>query len=133
MALVSLLALLLSAFLTTRITKSLERLAVAADAVARGDLEHRVNENGADEVSRVAGAFNSMLENLRRTLGELSERKALAAVGEYATSLSHEVRNGLTAIRVDLQRASERGTGDAPDRRLITLACVSGADSPSRP
>ena len=41
---VSLLALGLSAFLTTRLTASLERLAVAADAVAGGDLEHRSRE-----------------------------------------------------------------------------------------
>jgi signal transduction histidine kinase len=121
LAVVSLLALLLSTFLTTRLTSSLEQLAKAADAVAGGDLEHRVEGRGADEVGRVAAAFNSMLENLRRTLGELSQRQALAAVGEYAATLSHEVRNGLTAIRVDLQRAEEK-TREEPGRSLMTRA-----------
>ncbi|MEX1258813.1 MAG: HAMP domain-containing sensor histidine kinase [Gemmatimonadota bacterium] len=105
--LVALFALTLSAVLTTRLTASLERLAVAADAVARGELDHRVDDRGSTEVARVAGAFNTMTESLRKTLGELSQRQALAAVGEYAAALSHEVRNGLTAIRVDLQRAEE--------------------------
>lgn len=122
LAIVSLLALLLSALLTARLTRSLERLAIAADAVAGGDLEHRVDGRGADEVGRVAAAFNSMVENLRRTLSELSKRQALAAVGEYAASLSHEVRNGLTAVRVDLQHAEEKQAADAPTGPLIARA-----------
>lgn len=119
---VSVLALVLTAFVTTRLTGSLEQLAIAADAVATGDLEHRVEGGGHDEVGRVGAAFNSMVENLRRTLGELSKRQALAAVGEYAAALSHEVRNGLSAVRVDLQRAEEKMAGDAAGRSLVTRA-----------
>lgn len=100
-------AILLTAYLTSRLTVSLEELAIAADAIARGELDQQVSVGGTDEVQRLAIAFNSMTANLRRTLRELSERQALAAVGEYATSLSHEIRNALTAVRVDLQRAEE--------------------------
>jgi signal transduction histidine kinase len=122
LALVLLLALVVSAVLTTRLTSSLERLAVAADAVAGGDLAHRVDGRGAAEIGRLAAAFNSMTESLRRTLAELSKRQALAAAGEFAASLSHEVRNGLTAVRVDLQRAEEKTADGAPGRPLITRA-----------
>lgn len=122
LALVSLLALAFSTFLTTRLTSSLERMAVAADAVARGDLAHRVDGRGAGEIGRVAAAFNSMMESLRHTLAELSKRQALAAVGEFAASLSHEVRNGLTAVRVDLQRAQEKTARETPGRPLIDRA-----------
>jgi signal transduction histidine kinase len=38
---------------------------------------------------------------------ELAQREALAAVGEFASELSHEVRNPLTAVRLDLQRIGE--------------------------
>jgi signal transduction histidine kinase len=38
---------------------------------------------------------------------ELAQREALAAVGEFASELAHEVRNPLTAMRLDLQRAEE--------------------------
>jgi signal transduction histidine kinase len=122
LAVVAVLVLVLSGFLTTRLTGSLERLAVAADAVAGGDLTHRVDGRGAAEVGRVAAAFNSMTESLRRTLAELSKRQALAAAGEFAVSLSHEVRNGLTAVRVDLQRAEEKTPEGAPARPLIARA-----------
>lgn len=116
---IALLALVVSAWLTGRLTASLESLADAADAVARGELAHHIKATGSDEVGRVAAAFNSMTENLRRTLGELSQRQALAAVGEYASSLSHEIRNALTAVRVDLQRAEETMPADLAARPLV--------------
>jgi signal transduction histidine kinase len=122
LTIVALLALALSAFFTSRLTGSLERLAVAADAVAGGDLDHRVDANGSDETGRVGAAFNSMVEHLRRTLAELSKRQALAAVGEYAAGLSHQVRNGLTAVRVDLQRAEAKLSGDVAGRPLVVRA-----------
>jgi signal transduction histidine kinase len=123
LAVVAICALMLSAWLTTQLTSSLERLAVAADAVAAGDLHHRVDGNGAGEVGRVAGAFNTMTESLRQTLTELTNRRAFATVGEYASLLAHQVRNGLTAVRVDLQRAQEEASVESPlvDRSLENL------------
>lgn len=37
----------------------------------------------------------------------LAQREALATVGEFASELAHEVRNPLTAVRLDLQRVNE--------------------------
>ena len=91
----------------------LKRLTDGADTVSHGNLDSAVAESGPDEIRRVASAFNSMTENLRRTLQELSQRESLAAVGEFAASLAHEVRNPLTAIRLDLERAQKHiGEGE---------------------
>jgi signal transduction histidine kinase len=98
-------ALVVSVLLTTQVTRSLKQLADAAGAVAAGDLQRTVDQSTDDEIGRVATSFNAMTESLRRTLSELSQQRALAAVGEFAASLSHDVRNSLTAIRVDLQHA----------------------------
>lgn len=76
----------LATLLTRRTTRALVRLASAAEAVSLGDLDRKVEEESGDEVGRVARAFNSMTESLRRTLRELSQRQALAAVGEFAAS-----------------------------------------------
>lgn len=116
---VALLGLILAHLLTGRLTRSLERLAGAAEAVAQGDLERRIEPAGADEVGRVAAAFNAMTESLRRTLAELADRRALAAVGEFAASLAHEIRNPLTAIQVDLQRVEERLPQRDPSTREL--------------
>jgi signal transduction histidine kinase len=123
-------AVLLATLLTARLTRSLERLAEGAGAVAAGELDRRVEVAAEDEVGRVARAFNQMTDSLRRTLRELAQRESLAAVGEFAARLAHEVRNPLTAVRVDLQRAEER-IEDPAARDLVarTLRAVARLDA----
>jgi HAMP domain-containing protein len=65
LGIVALLVVLLTVIVTGRITGSLTRLAQAADAVSRGDLETRIEIRSHDEVGRVARTFNQMTENLR--------------------------------------------------------------------
>ncbi len=122
LAIVALAVFALATLLTRRTTRALVRLAAAAEAVSEGDLDRRVEDAPGDEVGRVARAFNSMTESLRRTLRELSQRQALAAVGEFAASLAHEVRNPLTSIRLDLQRVEEKLPDKSDARDLLGRA-----------
>lgn len=115
-------AVLLATLATRRITRPLGQLVDGADTVARGNLEVMVAEDGPDELRRVASAFNTMTENLRRTLQELSQRESLAAVGEFAASLAHEVRNPLTAISLDLKRAQKHIDESGIARELLDQA-----------
>jgi signal transduction histidine kinase len=108
LAVVAIGAFLFTLFFTSRITRSLERLALSADAVSRGDLNQHVESAGRDEVGRVADAFNAMTENLRETLRRLSQREAAAVVGEFASTIAHEVRNPMSVIRLRLQHAEEQ-------------------------
>ncbi len=121
-AIVAFAAFALATLLTRRTTRALVRLADAAEAVSHGDLDRKVEEAPGDEVGRLARAFNAMTESLRRTLRELSQRRALAAVGEFAASLAHEVRNPLTSIRLDLQRVEEKLPDDSDARDLLGRA-----------
>ena len=105
---VAVVTLCLAILVTRRITRSLEELADATRAVAGGDLDRRVSERSATEAGRVGLAFNAMTASLRETLRQLSQREALVAVGQFAASLSHEIRNPLTSIRIDLQRVEEK-------------------------
>ncbi len=116
---VTLLVLALATVLTRGTTRDLSRLADAAEAVAQGDLHREVETGGPGEVGRVGRAFNAMTESLRATLQELSEGRALAAVGEFAASLAHEIRNPLTSIRYDLQRMEEKLPDDEETRELM--------------
>ncbi|HUP87825.1 MAG TPA: ATP-binding protein [Longimicrobiales bacterium] len=56
---------------------------------------------------------------MRSTLDQLARAQSFAAVGQYAASLSHEVRNALTSIRVDLQRVE---SGESDQNRLVKRA-----------
>ena len=104
--------------ITARLTRSLELLAVAAGDVASGHFGRRVEVQAQDEVGRVAQAFNTMTDSLRRTLDQLAERESLAAVNEFAAALAHEVRNPLTSIRLDLQEVEEQLAEDSPMRAI---------------
>jgi signal transduction histidine kinase len=112
----ALLALLATTALTTRMTRYLSHLSDAARAVSSGDLSRSVPEAGTDEVGTVARAFNTMTESLRRTLRQLAGRESLAAVGEFAAGLAHEVRNPLTAVQIDLQYVESELPPDSPLR-----------------
>src|SRR5581483_130535 len=98
---------------------------------AAGDLQRAVVPAGSRETVQLAHAFNAMTESLRSTLAELSGQKALVAVGEFAASLAHEVRNSLTAIRVDLQHAARHVPPEQAAAPLIgrTLDTVRRLDS----
>jgi signal transduction histidine kinase len=98
----------LATLFSHRLTRSLEGLSTAAAAVAAGDLDARVDETGPPAVRDTAASFNTMSATLRETLDHLSQREALAAVGEFAASLAHEVRNPLTSIRMDLERCGRK-------------------------
>ncbi|HUF13739.1 MAG TPA: HAMP domain-containing sensor histidine kinase [Longimicrobiales bacterium] len=100
-------AVALGAVQTGRMTRSLGALAEAADSVARGELQRTVPVTSQDEVGRVADAFNTMTASLRELLRQQSQREAHALLGRFASEIAHEVRNPLTAIRLDLQMMDE--------------------------
>lgn len=118
---IAIIAFLLATLATGRLTRSMKQLAAAADDVSAGILDRKVEETGGDEIRRVARAFNTMTTSLRETLTKLTQRESLAAVGEFATSLAHEIRNPLTSVRLLLQKAKARSE-DAKYAELITTA-----------
>jgi diguanylate cyclase (GGDEF)-like protein len=75
--LVSLLLIALVAYAVGRtIVASLESLATAANAIARGRLDQRVEVEGTDEFGRLGLAFNEMADQLEARLEELDAERA---------------------------------------------------------
>lgn len=115
-------AALLAYLLSRRLILALGQLDAAASAVAAGDLGHRVNLQRSDELGALATSFNRMTANLQDSLQQLSQKESLAAVGEFAAELAHEVRNPLSSVRLDLQYVQERLPADSPLRDVQTAA-----------
>jgi signal transduction histidine kinase len=115
LALMALVAALVStAFLlvTSRMTRSLGALTLAADQVAAGDFSPKLPPPGTDEVGKLAGAFGLMVNQVQAMVGRIEESRHMAAVGKFASQLSHEIRNPLTSIKLNLQtieREAQRG------------------------
>ncbi len=84
------LALLVSLFVSRRITGPLEELTDAAGDVSAGNLDVRVSPRGGDEVAALAAAFNSMADRLARD--EQWRR-------DMTSDLSHELRTPLATIQ----------------------------------
>jgi signal transduction histidine kinase len=118
----SLVAILLVWIGSGRVTRRLQSLTNASEAVAAGNLSVAVPESGPSELRSVARAFNTMSASLEQTLERATQRETLAALGEYAASLAHEVRNPLTAMRLDLERAAERIDEGDPSNALVGRA-----------
>ena len=101
-----------------RLTQSLGTLAAAADRVSLGDLDARIEIASAEE-SRVARAFNEMIGNVQRMMRELSQREAVAAMGELAATLAHQLRSPATAMRLDLEQAHNKSPVGSNERALL--------------
>src|SRR5437870_39026 len=84
------LALLATAVIALRITRSLRRLSAATSAVAAGSFREPIPVGSNDEVGVLARSFNAMAARLRQ-LDEMKE--------EFFATLSHELRSPLTSVR----------------------------------
>jgi signal transduction histidine kinase len=118
----SILAFLLVSIGAGHVTAGFRSLTKASEAVAGGNLAVEVPESGPPELRRVARAFNTMSASLERTLRRATQRETLAALGEYAASLAHEVRNPITSMRLDLERAADRLDAGHPSSALVRRA-----------
>jgi signal transduction histidine kinase len=109
--------------LTGRAMRSLEQLTEAADAVAAGDYSPALPPGGRDEVGRLSAAFTVMVERVDETLRRIRQSRHMAAVGQFAARLSHEIRNPLTSIKLNLQRLERHAAaGRMPDECVGPLA-----------
>lgn len=126
-AVTSVTGFLIALVLTRRLTGSLQYLASLADRVARGDLAVRPPAHGPDEVTRVSRAFSLMTERLHQMMEERAHRESLAALGAFASQLAHEVRNPLTAMRLDLQLVHEQ-LSPASNERAVQEGVIEAVD-----
>jgi signal transduction histidine kinase len=115
-----------SLLVVRRATRSLEELTAAAGAVARGEFLPFLPPPGQDEVGRLAAAFSTMVDRIREMLAQLQASRQMAAVGEFAAELAHEIRNPLTSVKLNLQRidravSAEGGPSEAAAPLSIAL------------
>jgi signal transduction histidine kinase len=112
-------------FVTNRLMGSLTALTRAADQVSQGDLNPPLPVPGSGEVGRLTGAFALMLRQIREMLRRIRESRHMAAVGKFASQLSHEIRNPLTAVKLNLQsleRGVESGEIDASFAEPVAIS-----------
>ena len=105
-----LIGLLLSWWISKRITRPVEELVNGAREVAAGHWDTRIDVQGSDEIGQLAEAFNDMTRTLSMQRDRLLQTERVAAWRELARRLAHELRNPLFPLQItveNLQRAKQ--------------------------
>jgi two-component system sensor histidine kinase YesM len=99
-------------FATGRMMGRLYRIMHAMGEVRRGSLNLSVAEEGNDEISGMAQAFNNMVARIRELVAQITEEQRLAAETELRAMQnqinSHFLYNALETIRMQAELANER-------------------------
>lgn len=118
-------ALGVAALLARRIARPLETVAAAAERVAEGDLETRVDERTGGEAGVLVRAFNTMVGRLAQQRRELGRLEKVAAWRGMARTLAHEIKNPLTPILLAVQETRNGYRGDDEVHREALADCES--------
>ncbi len=86
-----------------RVLTPLTRVTERAEAVARGDLTPREIVATNDEIGELATTFEGMVAAILRARSELVNAERLAAIGKMAAHVTHEIRNPLSSIGLNLE------------------------------
>ncbi|MBU1983817.1 HAMP domain-containing protein, partial [bacterium] len=109
--------LMVVGLISRSISAPIRELAAASLDVSRGDLERTVTVRLRDELGELAERFNAMVGSLKdsrsalqdaydklvRAQKQIVQAERLAAVGELAASVVHEIRNPLSAVKMNLR------------------------------
>lgn len=112
-----------------RVLAPLTAVTERANAVARGDLTPKQVLATNDEIGELATTFEGMVAAIRRAREELVNAERLAAIGKMAAHVTHEIRNPLSSIGLNLElleeevaRATAAGTPEAELRPVMKEA-----------
>lgn len=112
------LALLGTAAIAMRITRSLRTLSAATAAVAAGSFRDPIPVASRDEIGELARSFNAMGRQLR----EIDATKE-----EFFATLSHELRSPLTSVREAAQLLGDEVAGPLTPKQARLVEIIRGS------
>lgn len=111
---------LLSWVAVRRVTRPVKTLTEAAEQIAvTRDLTLRITAEGTDELGRLAGSFNTMLDALERSLN---------AQRQLVTDASHELRTPLASLRTNAEVLNDIDRLTPAKRKAVLSGIVTQLD-----
>lgn len=118
----SAIAVIIASYLARRISRPLGEMVAVTRQVAQGDLSAEVPVVGSDEIGQLARSFNRMIHDLAQAQEQLVRSQRLAAIGQLAGSMSHELRNPLSVLRSSAYYLRSRlGTSDEKVHKHLNI------------
>lgn len=110
LAFAGLTALIFGLFVASMVTMRIRELSEAAEQVAEGKLNTRLDVYGQDELADFARTFNWMASSLEQL--DLQKRQMEQARRDLIAGVSHDLRTPLTAMRVMLEAIQDEIVSD---------------------
>jgi signal transduction histidine kinase len=115
-ALMFLIAIILSYFLSSYITKSLN---IISDKISETNINQQnqkiVLQEGSREINLLVESYNKMVDELEESASKLAQSEREQAWREMAKQVAHEIKNPLTPMRLTVQSYQRRFDANDPD------------------
>jgi signal transduction histidine kinase len=102
-----------------RLLAPLARVTQRSRAVAAGDLTPHEVAPADDEIGQLEGAFEKMVSGLSRAQTLALSNERLAAIGKMAAHVTHEIRNPLSAMGLNIEMLEEELAGEGGQRAEV--------------
>ncbi len=80
------------------VLRPVRQIVEATRKVAAGDLNYKIALAKKDEIGMLASSFNEMTKKLSEAQRQVYQSQKLAAVGQLAAGVAHEINNPLTGV-----------------------------------
>jgi two-component system, NtrC family, sensor kinase len=107
-----------------RVLAPLTAVTDRAKAVARGDLTPRSVVATHDEIGELATTFEGMVAAIQRARSELVHAERLATIGKMAAHITHEIRNPLSSIGLNIELLEEEVAASGGDWESAQLVAA---------
>jgi signal transduction histidine kinase len=105
-----------------RVLLPLEAVTLRAKSVAAGDLTPRPVLASNDEIGELAATFERMVAAIARANEQLVVAERLATIGKMAAHVTHEIRNPLSSMALNVELLEEELIGETDEPRALLKA-----------
>jgi nitrogen fixation/metabolism regulation signal transduction histidine kinase len=100
----------------------LAKVTARARVVAAGDLTPRPVLATPDEIGELAAAFEAMVTAIARANEQIVAAERLATIGKMAAHVTHEIRNPLSSMALNVEMLEEELQGHEEEARALLRA-----------